>query len=145
MNGPLMPDEKELLIRLRSGEAEAFEVLYHRHKRRIFYNTLRLVHDRETAEELHQDVFLKIWERRDTTEPEKSFHFYLTRIAQNLAVDFYRKAARDKRLLEQLIKSAVEHYDPIESELHRKERHEALHHAIVKLPPQRQKEYELVA
>ena len=142
MTGVDMDDEKQLVIRLREGDGQAFEALYHRHKRKILYNLLRLLQSHELAEELHQEVFLKIWERRSTIDPEKSFGFYLTRIAQNLAMDFYRKASSDEKLREQLLRTASRFYDPEESELST-QRREWLMNAIAKLPPQRQKVFTL--
>src|SRR3546814_11079174 len=91
-------DEKELLIRLTEGDSLAFEALYHRPKRRTFYNLLKLVHVYAVAEELHQEVFLKGWEHRAAVDPERPLGAYLSRLARHLEVDLYRMAAREEKL-----------------------------------------------
>lgn len=135
-------DEKEWIVRLQQGESHAFELLYQRYSRPILYKLLRLVHSEQLAEELHQEVFLKVWERRLQLDPEKSFGGFLIRIAHNLAMDFYRKAASDEKLREQLLRAAAVFYDP-QDEAKTDLRHEQLMSAIAKLPPQRQKVFTL--
>src|SRR3546814_9878698 len=93
-------DEKELLIRLTEGDSLAFEALYHRHKRRIFFNLLKLVHVYAVAEELHQEVFLKVWEHRAAVDSESPLVAYFSRIARNLAVDFYLRVVSYDKLSE---------------------------------------------
>src|SRR3546814_10862280 len=118
----------------------------HRHKRLIFYNRLKLVHVDALGDMLRQGVFLKVWEHRAAVDPERPLGAYLSRIARNLAVDFYRRAASDEKLREQLLVEADRRYETNES-LERTERSERLHErlwqAIEKLPPQRQKVFTL--
>lgn len=137
-------DEREVLLRLQQGEVAAFEQLYHRYNRKIYYNLLKLVHLPDVTAELHQDVFLKIWQHREQIDTERPFDAYMTRIARNIAVDFYRKAAREKKLMEQLSRSMTEIHDPIGSLITFKESNQVLEKAISKLPPQRQQIFRLI-
>lgn len=142
MAGADLEDEKEWVIRLKKGEKDAFDFLYRRYERRIYYNLKRLVYSEEAAGELHQEVFVRIWERRLAIDPEKPFGAYVARIAYNLAMDFYRQAANDELLREQLSLSATSEYDP-EAEDTESRRYEWMMDTISKLPPQRKKVFTL--
>ncbi|SEN28099.1 RNA polymerase sigma-70 factor, ECF subfamily [bacterium A37T11] len=139
MASPITFDEKSLLLDLQQGNSRAFEQLYHHYKRPIYYNILKLVHLPEVAEELTQDVFMKVWEQHSKITPERSFPAFLHRIAANLTIDFYRRAAQHKKLEEHLIHFATELYDPISSTMDATENKEALYKALNKLSTKRKK------
>lgn len=128
-------DEKELMENLQRGDQQAFEKLYRHYVDPIFRKIQYLTKSPELAEELTQDVFLKIWERRATIDPDSSFGAFVHRIAQNLVVDLYRRLAYDKVLREHLINSVAELYDPVAEHLDR----ELVYKALESLPAQRKK------
>jgi RNA polymerase sigma-70 factor (family 1) len=130
-------DEKELLIKLQSGDHAAFGKIYGIYSRRIYLNTLKLVKDEDQAQEILQDVFIRIWNARETIDPSRPFSSFLFSIAQNLVRDFFRKAARDMKLRDSLARTGSELYDHIESALDHKETSEILQRAIDALPQQR--------
>ncbi|SEM04366.1 RNA polymerase sigma-70 factor, ECF subfamily [bacterium A37T11] len=66
-------DEKELLLHLKEGHERAFNQLYQLYSPRIFGNILKLVHNRSLAEDILQEIFLKVWDRRVELDPDKSF------------------------------------------------------------------------
>lgn len=137
-------DERELLLLLSQGDATAFEQLYRLYSARLLGNFIRLVKSEAAAAELLQSLFVKIWENRCTIDPDKSFCSYLFRIAENLVYDYFRKAARDKKLQAILINRATGQYLHVEETLYSKESAHALHDAIAALPSQRRKVFQLV-
>jgi RNA polymerase sigma-70 factor (ECF subfamily) len=130
--------EKELLRQLANGNLVAFHEIYYTYSPKLFNNLLKLVKIEAIAQEILQDVFLKVWENHKTIDPDKSFRSYLYTIAENKAFDFFRKAAHDKKLQASLIALASVGHEQIESELFSKENHHILEIAINTLPPQRQ-------
>ncbi len=136
-------DEKELLIALREGDQDAFTQIYDQYSTRIFKNSVRILKSEELGEELLQETFFRIWEKRDLIDPDKPIKSYLFRIAENLAYDFFRKAARDRRMAEKLISAASEYYDHIDALVELKENNALLQSAIDQLPPQRKKIFTL--
>ncbi len=136
-------DERTLLMRLRKGDEQAFTALYHAHKRRLIAAALRLLKSETLAEEIVQEAFLKIWERRASIDPEQSFAAYLHRVAHHLVMDVFRKSASEKRLTDQLISRAVDHYTHVEETIFAQENRERLHRALDLLPPQRKRVYTL--
>ena len=132
-----LKSEKDLIGSLKRGSHQAFEELYHQYKRSIYLNLFRLVHQHEIAEELTHDVFLKIWQVRRQLDLNKSFPAFLRKIAANLAVDYYRRAALDKKMQEDLIAAATEHLRSLTEEIASSENQTRIHSALQKLPPRR--------
>jgi len=136
-------DERDLLLRLRDGDEVAFEEIYHRYKRRLAGNLLRMVKSDDLADEALQDLFMKLWENRSTIAVDQPIRAYLFRIAENLVFDTYRRAARDKRLREFLLVTQPETYTHVEEDIIQQERQRILDEAISMLPPQRQQVFRL--
>ncbi|RLJ75139.1 RNA polymerase sigma factor [Pedobacter alluvionis] len=138
-----LTDEKDLLLRLQKGDQYAFEQLYRMYSKRIFINTVKLVKDEDEAQEILQDVFIRIWNKRENIDTEKPFSSYLFSIAQNLIRDFFRKAALDRKMQAAVIAQSTELYEHIESSIYFKESSALLQNAIDALPLQRKKIYTL--
>ncbi|MCJ8164045.1 RNA polymerase sigma-70 factor [Pontibacter sp. E15-1] len=76
---------------LKAGDVSAFENLYRLFEPKLYAFALRLVRNREDAEEIVQEVFLKVWEGRHLLEPDQNVDGYLFSIAKHLV---YNKARR---------------------------------------------------
>lgn len=135
--------ENSLLHALKEGNGRAFEVLYDRYSERILYNLIRIVRSSSIAEELLQDVFLKVWELRETIDPTRSFQAFLFQISSNLAIDFYRKAARQRIMEAAVALSSEAGYNHVDKYIDYKEAEILLDRAISQLPPQRQRVFRL--
>jgi RNA polymerase sigma-70 factor (ECF subfamily) len=136
-------DEKELLLLLLNGSEQAFEKIYKLYSTRLYGNLLKLVKSEAEAQEILQDVFLKIWDNRQRIDIDKSFRSYLFKIAENKVYDFFRKAARDKKREAQLISLATNDYIAAEELFMAEEKSAILQRAIDSLPPQRQQVFRL--
>ncbi len=84
--------DEELMCAYRDGEADAFEVLSLRHRRGLFNFLLRSVHNKARAEELLQDVFLRVIRAKDRYERTARFSTWVYTIARNICVDESRRA-----------------------------------------------------
>ena len=133
----MLHNEKELLTRVSRGDEKAFHALYYHYSPRIYSNLLKLVKSGDLAQELLQQVFVSIWLRHASIDPDKSFRSYLFAIANNLVIDFYRKVKRDKLLMDKLVAASQEHYLHTEEWLEEKETFRMIQSAIADLPPQR--------
>ena len=136
-------DEKELLLLLKHGHEAAFEKIYKLYSPRLFGNIYKMVKSQSTAQEILQEVFIKVWNNRTGIDPERSFRSYLFRIAENNVYDFFRNASRDKKMQSCILVIATEHYDHIEELLLKKENNAVIHKAINSLSPQRQQVFRL--
>ena len=75
----------------RGGDARAFEILYARHRTRLYRFVLRSVKARALAEELYQEVWMRVIEARASYAPRARFTTWLYTIAHNRLVDHWRK------------------------------------------------------
>ena len=87
------PDVR-LMLRVRDDDATAFEQLVERHQSRLITILDHLVGSRHLAEDLAQDVFLRIYRARKKYAPEAKFSTWLYTIANNVARNSYRSRAR---------------------------------------------------
>lgn len=83
--------DEQLMLAYRDGDASAFETLYARHRARVFRFVLRSVPARGIAEELFQDVWMKVIEARTRYAPSAKFTTWLYTIAHHRLVDHWRK------------------------------------------------------
>src|SRR6185369_1346220 len=83
------PDE-ELMLAYRDGNAAAFDALYARHRGGLFRFVLRGVKVRSVAEELYQEIWIRVVEARHRYEPRARFTTWLYTIAHNRLVDHWR-------------------------------------------------------
>src|SRR5438552_10280727 len=86
-----MSDEKIQIERARSGDKEAFRHLVEGCQDRLFGLVLSMVHDREQAEDLTQEIFVKAYFALESFEGQSSFYTWLYRIASNHCLDYLRK------------------------------------------------------
>lgn len=136
-------NDQELVALLQQGDDCVFSEIYKFYSPRIYSNLKRLTKDEELAKELLQDVFFRVWEKRETLNVEISFQAYLYRISENMVRDFFRKASRDKKLMEHLVTAASELYHTVEDLYISKENQSLFEKAIDELPPQRKKIFTL--
>ena len=84
------------VVRLaQQGRELAFRELVRRYERPVFSLVFRMVRDRETAEDLAQDAFVKILNHIDKYSPEFKFSSWLFKIANNVAIDHLRRRRHD--------------------------------------------------
>ena len=83
--------DEELMLAFRDGEATAFEHLVLRHRRPLFNFLLRSVHNKSRAEELLQEVFLRVVRAKDRYQRTAKFTTWVYTIARNLCVDESRR------------------------------------------------------
>jgi len=83
--------DEELMAAYRGGDARAFETLYARHRTRLFRFILRSVKTRAVAEELYQEIWMRVIEARGTYTVRARFTTWLYSIAHNRLVDHWRK------------------------------------------------------
>ncbi|MDQ1148075.1 RNA polymerase sigma-70 factor (family 1) [Sphingobacterium zeae] len=94
--------ENKLLISLSHGDEQAFFALYDQYSHALFSTIFRMVKDRQVSEEIVQDVFLKVWQKRSTIDPTRSFKSWIFTIAKNDVISWYRKLAKEAEMQENL-------------------------------------------
>lgn len=87
------PSDELLAKKAKEGDMNAFEELFNRYKKAILNFIYRLIGNKETAEEVAQETFLKAYNNLDIFDPDRKFSTWVYTIARNLA----KNAIRDKR------------------------------------------------
>ena len=128
---------------LRKGNEKAFRKFFDLFRNDIFAYAKCLLKSNEAAEEVVQDVFLKVWVNRESINPKLSIKSYIFTIAKNAAFDSLSKAAKDDNLLESLFYLAKMSISPIEDFLDEQHYQDIKTEAINSLPPRRKQIFEL--
>lgn len=88
--------DEGLMLAYRAGDAAAFELLYRRHRSRLHRHLAHQCGDGRVADELYQEVWLRVIKARADYQPLAKFSTWLYRIAHHCLIDHYRRQARDK-------------------------------------------------
>lgn len=134
--------DKELIITYLEGNDKAFEVLLNRHKNKIYTSIYLFVKDTELANDLFQDVFIKIIDtlRKGKYNHEGKFLQWAMRIAYNMCVDNFR---RGKRRTKVSASETFDIFDILESKddnmdttMVKSQMHERVRKLVDQLPPE---------
>lgn len=131
-----MQSEKELLQLAAGGNELAFTRLFHGYKYKLYGFVFRLTGSHASAEDVVQDIFEKLWKDRELLQQVESFSSYVFRMAQNQALNGFKRMAREVVILKQLAEAPANTASTPQGHLALKETQERLHNAIQQLPPQ---------
>jgi len=89
---PSPTSDQELVARVTKGDSSALDELYQRHARAVYSLVLHIVRDPSTAEDVTQEVFLKLWRQSDSYRAERgALSSWLLSVAHNRAIDVVRR------------------------------------------------------
>jgi RNA polymerase sigma-70 factor (ECF subfamily) len=91
-----MHNEKILINRLKTGDEQAFNEIFHLHVRKVYHFILGYVKTKADAEDLTQVVFQKLWEKKCSVDPVRSFNGFIFTIAYNIIMDYFRKTVHSR-------------------------------------------------
>lgn len=100
MSGEKQEPQKVLVSRLQKGSRSAFHELYKLYHQDIYAYGVSLLKSKSLAEDLVQDVFIKIWTKRKSLDPNLSFRSFIFTITRNMAFNTLTKAANHTKLKE---------------------------------------------
>lgn len=132
----------ELMLRVRAGDAASFEVLLRRYRLPMVNFFRRMLRDQALAEDLAQEVFLRIYKSRERYQPEARFTTWLYRIATNLALNAIRDrkdevteaAASDESGAGTILDRFVDPQPTVEQRLMQGDRERLIRQAVEGLP-----------
>jgi RNA polymerase sigma-70 factor (ECF subfamily) len=141
---PLLADE-DLISLVQTGDAEAFAALYDRHSRAAFSLAYRMMGERQAAEDLAQDAFIKVWRGAGSYRGGRgSVRTWILSIVHNRGVDLLRSMATRRRMQDKVEASAPKS-EPSEAftETWRNSQREEVREALNTLPQEQLKILEL--
>ena len=129
-------DDNETIGRVLSGDVAAYANLVTKHKNLVFSIVLKIVNNREDAEEIAQDVFMKAYSSLNTFERKSKFTTWLYRIAYNAAISKTRKKKVEMVAIDETV---ITNYSTDEigrniNELEENDKQQVLEQALQRLP-----------
>jgi RNA polymerase sigma-70 factor (ECF subfamily) len=103
---PSSPTPDVLIERCLMGDQAAWEVIVRQHWRKVFNVAYKFVGRHDEAEDLTQDIFLKIFRSLDTFDRRANFQTWLISISRNLCIDFYRSSKKERRTIDRDVNAA---------------------------------------
>ena len=120
-----------------------FSDIFRKHEHKLYALVVKLTKSDNTAKDILQEVFLKLWTQRATLHTINNIEAWLYRITENKIIDFLRKASADTRLKNNIWTSLQQCANESEQFLEAKESNQIIQKAIDQLPPQRRLIYRL--
>jgi RNA polymerase sigma-70 factor (ECF subfamily) len=131
------PTDLELIERCLNQDQSAWEQIVGRFKRKVFGIAYKFTGRFEEAEDLTQEVFLKVYKALDTYKKEQDFSWWLVSVSRNACIDYYRSTKRERKLMSQGLDKIkdfkFEGLSP-EGTLQAAERSKALRNSLSELP-----------
>lgn len=141
---PKYEDHHELFKLIAEGDEVAFTTIFWAYTKRLYPFVLKLVNSDLWAEEIVQDVFSRLWERRETLKGIDNPTTYLFRMASNRTLDYIRRNELHVKMQYILAREKAEENRELTAELvDLKASEQLLKAAIHSLPPQRKLVYQL--
>lgn len=139
---PSTKEQEQLLLQqLAAGSEHAFTALYHAHRQHIFDVALLYAKNPDQAEEIVQEVFHKIWEKRETLADVLEFKNFLFIIARNCIFNQFKKSSQELAAQKNYLQTEI--VNDTDYRVRNEQCEELLHSAIASLPPQRKRIYQL--
>lgn len=130
-------EDIKLILALQQGDIFAFNALFRKYSQKIFNFALKHLEQEEDVEDLVQDVFITIWNRRQEIDEKQSFNGYLFAITLNAIRKHFRKKVKNRRLVEKWLEDTKAYSDITDFTVEYKNLKERADIIINELPPKR--------
>ena len=135
--------DQGVVIQLRDGNRRAFSNLFSRYNQKLYFFALGYLKSGKEAEEIVQETFIKLWERRGDLNPELSVHAYIFKIAFNYIRKRMLRMVREDELRHELAEELTDFDDHTSNTLNYHFLLEQINHLIAQLPARRKQILEL--
>ena len=136
-----MPKEKlyteKIMMQLAAGGDEAaFTQLFYLYRHRLYSFALRITESPELAQDMVQDVFLKLWKDKSHLDKVENFGSFVFKMAQNQAINAFKRMANETLILAKIQNEVLEFETGAEENVEYKEVQHLINDVLKKLPPQ---------
>jgi RNA polymerase sigma-70 factor (ECF subfamily) len=140
MSRKTLYSEEELLARMTKNDMQAFDELYWKYQKAVYHNVFKLTRDLLIAEDIVQEVFISLWEKRHSIETDRSVGGWLFVSSYNRAINALKRKLRESLAIKEM--QSHETFRETEPDLSGIQL-TILEKAIAELSPQRRKVFEL--
>jgi RNA polymerase sigma-70 factor (family 1) len=135
----ILANERELFAEMAGGSQAAFNKIFYYYSQRLYFFIYQKVKSELYTEEIIQEVFIKLWKKREELNEVENCQAYLFKMAANRTYDHLRKVSNDARLKAENWKNLLASGNATQEKLDFKESQQLIWEAIDKLSPQRKK------
>ncbi len=135
----ILTDEKALVKALKNGDKVAFEKIFRIYHKQLYFFCYSFLNQKEDAENITQDVFVKLWIKRASLDCEKSFSGFLFAMTKNMALNHIRTTIHQQIFVKQLLNSGLAGCRQTDRQVSFNEVKRNLDNLISRLPPKRKK------
>jgi len=139
----LIDTERMLLRQVATGDQTSFTILFKHYSKTVYPFALKLTRSDELAEEILQEIFLKIWINRQNLPEIENFGAYINRMTRNYAYNVLRRIAHENLISFELSKQMTEEVNSTEDTVIYRDLEHSLNRAISCLTPQQKLVYTL--
>lgn len=129
--------EKIWVKKLSDGNNEAFCMLFNMYRNDVYAYSISMLKKKVLAEEIVQEVFLKIWKHHNRLNPDLSFKSYVFTITRNLTFNLISKISNNRKLMDDVFYESQKAYNPIEDKIAEADYDFIKNEAIALLSPKR--------
>ena len=137
-----LTEENEWFEKVKTGDIKAYEFIFHRYYGALCAFSSVIIHDEAAAEEIVQDFFVKLWEKRNQINIETSVKNYFFRSVKNLCLNHIQHNKIKMRYSQQMMTEAEKHL-PGEEHFEDFELYEKIEESILSLPEKRREIFRL--
>ena len=138
-----LADEKLILAKIAKGDQQAFGILFNFYRNKVYGYALTILQEDTAAEEIVQDVFIKLWIKRKTLLTIENFGGFLRTTTRNETLNALKKIASEQKNYQIANQNTSDIDSGTENEIQFRETKKLLDSAIEKLPPQQKLIYNL--
>jgi RNA polymerase sigma-70 factor (ECF subfamily) len=135
--------EKILLQKIAGGDEIAFKHVFELYKNRVYSFVVRFVHSKADAEEIVQDTFFTIWQKRDTLPNIEHPRNYIYTIVRNKTYNYLNQAAKNQKILAQLWANMQVESNGIEEQTDFKDSEMLINRGLANLSEQKQQIFKM--
>lgn len=134
--------DSDLATKIKKGDVLAFDEIYRRYSKRLYLFVFGIIKSKKDAEDVVQEVFVKIWENRSKIKQYLSFQSYLFTIAHNTTISLLRNKMKDDKFIENIkLLQYSEKGDSVQAEIEFNELNKKLQTSLNSLPERQRQVY----
>jgi RNA polymerase sigma-70 factor (ECF subfamily) len=136
-------NEKTILCLVAKGDENAFQELYENYRNKVFYIAWKLLRSKDNAEDVLQEIFIKIWTHKEKLPDIENFNAYLNTLIRNHIYNCLRKQANEENFILEAAKQDINDSNLTFDTVLLHELQHKLQSAVYQLSPQQKRVFEL--
>ena len=132
-----------LVKSLQKGDVFAFNELFHKYSQKVYNFSIKHLENEEDTKDLIQEIFFKIWDKREKIDENKSFNGFLFTIALNSIRNYFRKKVKDRKLINRWLEETEQYSDSTKLSTEFRSLERVVNSVVEQLPSKRRMVFKL--